>query len=160
MPDKSQPQDPAALIRNIETRYRAQHRKQLTVLATLAKKIKAVHAGDTRVPVGLTGLTGLLERRIGDRDAHMTKEELILSPAIRKGRMPGHENPTAMMSADHDDHATEVAKIRRPTGILTMPERACGIWTAFCTGLAMFLTELEGHMRRKNDVMFPQFGPD
>jgi regulator of cell morphogenesis and NO signaling len=106
------------------------------------------------------GLSDVLERMICDMEVHMKKEELILFPAMRKGGMPGLENPIAVMRADHDDHAVEVAEIRRLTGDVTLPKGACGTWTALYTGLTEFLTDLEEHMRLENDVLFPQFEPN
>ncbi|MEQ6250443.1 MULTISPECIES: hemerythrin domain-containing protein [Rhodobacterales] len=156
MPDASPPQDPAELTRYIETRYHERHREQLPVLAQMAERVETVHFGDDDVP---EGLSALLERMIGEMEVHMKKEELILFPAIRKGGMPGIENPIAVMRADHDDHATEIAEIRRLTGNLTLPAGVCGTWTALYTGLAGFLGDLEEHMRLENDVLFPQFEP-
>jgi regulator of cell morphogenesis and NO signaling len=117
------PQDPAALTRYIEATYHARHREQLPRLAHLAERVETVHFGDDNVP---EGLSGLLERMIGEMEVHMKKEELILFPAIRKGGMPGIAQPIAVMRADHDNHATEVAEIRRLTGGLVLPEGACG----------------------------------
>lgn len=87
----------------------------------------------------------------------MKKEELILFPAIRKGGAPGIANPIRVMRADHDDHAAEVAEIRRLTGGLILPQGACGTWTALYAGLEAFIADLEAHMRLENDVLFPQF---
>ena len=151
MPDTSPPQDPAELTRYIETRYHERHREQLPLLAQMAERVETVHFGDDDVP---EGLSNLLERMIGDMEVHMKKEELILFPAIRKGGMPGIENPIAVMRADHDNHATEIADIRRLTCNLTLPAGACGTWTALYTGLAEFLGDLEEHMRLENDVLF------
>ena len=64
----------------------------------------------------------------------MKKEELILFPAIRRGGMPGIENPIAVMRADHAGHDREVAEIRRLTGNLSLPDGACGTWTAALPG--------------------------
>lgn len=150
------PNDAAELTRYIEMRYHALHREHLPVLAQMAEKIETVHFGDDNVPVGLADV---LERMIGHMEVHMKKEELILFPAIRKGGVPGIENPIAVMRADHDDHATEVAEIRRLTSDLTLPDGACGTWTALYNGLTEFLTDLEEHMRLENDVLFPQFEP-
>ena len=154
MPDTSPPQDPAELTRYIETRYHERHREQLPLLAQMAERVETVHFGDDDVP---EGLSNLLERMIGDMEVHMKKEELILFPAIRKGGMPGIENPIAVMRADHDNHATEIADIRRLTCNLTLPAGACGTWTALYTGLAEFLGDLEEHMRLENEVLFPRF---
>jgi regulator of cell morphogenesis and NO signaling len=103
------------------------------------------------------GLSNILRRMIGELEVHMKKEELILFPAIRKGGAPGIENPIAVMRADHDDHAIDVAEIRRLTGDLTLPGGACGTWTALYAGLNEFIADLEEHMGLENDVLFPQF---
>ncbi|MCB2127151.1 MAG: hemerythrin domain-containing protein, partial [Rhodobacteraceae bacterium] len=102
-------------------------------------------------------LSAVLRRMIGEMEVHRKKEELILFPAIRRGGGPGIENPIAVMRADHDDHSAEVAEIRRLTAGLTLPQGACGTWTALYAGLDEFITDFEEHMRLENDVLFPQF---
>jgi regulator of cell morphogenesis and NO signaling len=154
MSDASPIHDAAELTRYIETRYHARHREQLPPLAAMAESVETVHFGDDQVP---GGLSNILRRMIGELEVHMKKEELILFPAIRKGGGPGIENPIAVMRDDHDDHATEVAAIRRLTGDLTLPDGACGTWTALYAGLNEFITDLEEHVRLENDVLFPQF---
>ena len=154
MSDAAPIHDAAELTRYIETRYHARHRQQLPPLAAMAEKVENVHFGDEHAP---DGLSDVLRRLIGEMEVHMKKEELILFPAIRKGGGPGIENPIAVMRADHDDHATEVAKIRRMTGGLTLPDGACGTWTALYAGLDEFITDLEEHLRLENEVLFPQF---
>ena len=146
--------DPAALTRHIESRFHARHREQLPALAALAEKVETVHFGDDHVP---EGLADLLQRMIGALEVHMKKEELILFPAIRKGGGPGIGMPIAVMRADHDDHAHDVAEIRRLTRDLGLPEGACRTWTALYAGLGEFLSDLEEHIRLENDVLFPPF---
>lgn len=148
--------DPAALTRHIESRFHARHREQLPALAALAEKVETVHFGDDHVP---EGLADLLQRMIGALEVHMKKEELILFPAIRKGGGPGIGTPIAVMRADHDDHAHDVAEIRRLTRDLGLPEGACRTWTALYAGLGEFLSDLEEHIRLENDVLFPRFAP-
>ena len=99
----------------------------------------------------------LLQRLIGKLEVHMKKEKLILFPAIRRGGGPGIDNPIAVMRADHDDHQTEVAQIRRLTHDLTLPDDACQSWTALYDGLGDFLHDLDTHSRLENDVLFLRF---
>ncbi|WP_206454348.1 hemerythrin domain-containing protein [Aurantimonas marina] len=146
--------DPAELTRWIETHYHARHREQLPELAALAAKVEQVHAAAPEVPAGLSEL---LRQMIGALEVHMKKEELILFPAIRRGGMPGIENPIAVMRADHDEHGAEIARIRTLTNDLTLPGDACRKWTALYEGLAEFIAELEVHVRLENEVLFPQF---
>ncbi|MCC0068468.1 MAG: hemerythrin domain-containing protein [Rhodobacteraceae bacterium] len=154
MSDAAPIDDAAELTRYIETRYHARHRNQLPSLAEMAERVENVHFGDEDVP---EGLSAVLRRMIGEMEVHMKKEELILFPAIRRGGGPGIENPIAVMRADHDDHSAEVAEIRRLTAGLTLPQGACGTWTALYAGLDEFITDFEEHMRLENDVLFPQF---
>lgn len=148
--------NPAALTTFIETHYHQAHRAQLPDLAALALKVERVHGKSPDAPLGLGAL---LERLIGTLEVHMKKEELILFPAIRRGGGPGIENPIAVMRADHDDHQTEVAQIRRLTHDLTLPEGACRSWTALYDGLGKFLSDLDAHIRLENDVLFLRFAP-
>lgn len=149
--------DPAALTRHIETRFHVRHREQLPALVALAEKVETVHFGDDHAP---EGLAELLQQMIGALEVHMKKEELILFPAIRRGGGPGIATPIAVMRADHDDHAREVAEIRRLTGDLHLPQGACRTWTALYTGLEEFLADLAEHIRLENDVLFPPFETD
>ncbi len=146
----------AELTRYIEARYHAHHREQLPRLAEMAEKIENVHFGDDHAP---EGLSAVLRRMIGDMEVHMKKEELILFPAIRNGGGRGIEYPISVMRAEHDDHAIEVAAIRRLTAGLTLPQSACGTWTALYARLDEFITDLEEHIRLENEVLFPQFEP-
>lgn len=156
MTDQAPLHDAAELTKYIETRYHARHREQLPALAELSERVEMVHAEDPAVPAGLASV---LARMIGAMEVHMKKEELILFPAIRKGGVPGLENPIAVMRADHDDHAVELAEIRRLTGGPKLPGHACGSWTRLYAGITEFMDDLQEHIRLENDVLFPQFEP-
>lgn len=148
--------NPAALTRYIELHYHERHREELPDLAAMATRVEQRHAGHEGVP---KGLSALLQRMIGTMEVHMKKEELILFPAIRRGGMPGIETPIAVMRADHDDHADDIAEIRRLTNDLRLPGEACRTWSALYAGLAGFLDALNDHIRLENEVLFPQFEP-
>mgnify|MGYP003652302360 CR=1 FL=1 len=148
--------DAADLTHYIETRYHQRHRAQLPSLADMAERVERVHAAEGAVPAGLSDL---LHRMIGEMEVHMKKEELILFPAIRKGGVSGLEHPIAVMRADHDGHDRDIAEIHRLTANLSLPDGACGSWTALYAGLTEFVGDLTEHMRLENDVLFPQFEP-
>lgn len=156
VPQDVPPNDPAEMTTYIETRYHERNREQLPDLAALAARVEQVHAGAPDVPAGLSDL---LHRLIGELEVHMKKKELILFPAIRRGGMPGIENPIAVMRADHDDHGAEVARIRALTADLTLPDAACRKWTALYEGLTEFINDFEAHIALENNVLFPQFEP-
>jgi regulator of cell morphogenesis and NO signaling len=142
----------SALTRHIETRFHARHREQLPKLAGLAEKVETIHFGEEHVP---EGLADLLQRMIGMLEIHMKKEELLLFPAIRHSGNAGGRVPVAALRADHDNHAHEIATIRRLTADLVVPQGACRIWAALYAGLAEFLSDLAEHIRLENDVLFP-----
>lgn len=154
MTDTPPTDDPADLIRHIETRYHARHREQLPELVELAARVEAVHAGAAGVPAGLADL---LRRMTGELEVHMKKEELILFPALSRGGGHGLAHPIAVMRADHDDHAADLAAIHRLTGGLRLPDGACRTWTVLYDRLGTFVEDLEVHIRLENDVLFPQF---
>lgn len=148
--------DPAALTLFNEKRSHQTHRAQLPGLADLAHKVERVHADDPDVPADPGDL---LQKLIGELEVHMKKAELILFPAIRRGGKAGIEVPIAAMRAEHDDHGTDIARIRTLTNNMTRPDGACGSWTRFHDGLAEFEDDFEAHVRLKNEVLFPMFEP-
>lgn len=148
------PQETGALIDHILSRYHEIHRADLASLVPLAERVEQVHADDPEVPQGLARALGTLASEMED---HMAKEERILFPAMRAGGGPGIEHPIAVMRADHDDHAENIAKIRQLTKDFTPPEHACGSWRSLYGGTATLLDDLAAHIAMENDVLFPRF---
>ena len=148
------PQDTRALIDHILRQYHAMHRADLESLVPLASRVEQVHADDPDAPKGLARALTMLAREM---EEHMTKEEMILFPAMRAGGAAGIEHPIAVMRADHDDHAETIAQIRKLTGDLIPPEHACGSWRSLYGGTATLLDELADHIALENDVLFPRF---
>lgn len=87
----------------------------------------------------------------------MTKEEMILFPAMRAGGGLGIAHPIAMMRADHDDHAENIALIRQMTYDLTQLNHACGSWQSLYGGLIALFEDLAAHIALESDVLFPRF---
>lgn len=150
------PQETGALIDHILTRYHETHRDDLASLLPLAERVEQVHAEDPEAPGGLARALAILAREMED---HMTKEEMILFPAMRAGGGAGIEHPIAVMRADHDDHAGNIALIRQLTHDLTAPDHACGSWRSLYGGLAALFDDLAAHIALENDVLFPRFEP-
>ena len=70
----------------------------------------------------------------------------------------GIESPIAVMRADHDDHAEEVALIgSRSTS--TPPDHACGSWRRLYRGRPSLFDDLAAHIALENEVLFPRFEP-
>ncbi len=76
------PQETAALIDHILTRYHEMHRADLASLVPLAERVERVHDADPDVPRGLARALATLRDEMED---HMAKEEMILFPAMRVG---------------------------------------------------------------------------
>lgn len=150
------PKETAALIDHILTRYHEMHRADLASLVPLAERVERVHAEDPDAPRGLARALATLR---DEMENHMAKEEMILFPAMRAGGGPGIEHPIAAMRADHDDHAGNIALIRRLTQGLTPPEHACGSWRSLYGGTAGLLDDLAAHIALENDILFPRFEP-
>ena len=105
----------------------------------------------------LAGLAAAIRTLAGEMEDHMMKEEMILFPAMRAGGGPGIEHPIAVMRADHDDHAENIALIRWLTCDLMPPEHACGSWRSLYGGLSALFDDLAAHIALENDVLFPRF---
>ncbi|MBE0412892.1 hemerythrin domain-containing protein [Yoonia sp.] len=150
------PQETGALIDHILTNYHAMHRADLASLIPLAARVEQVHADDSDAP---KGLARVLTRLAHEMEDHMTKEEMILFPAMRVGGGAGIEHPIAVTRADHDDHAVSISLIRKLTGDLTPPKHACGFWRSLYVGTTTLIDELAAHIALENDVFFPRFAP-
>lgn len=150
------PEETGALIDQILTNYHAMHRADLASLVPLAERVEQVQADDPEAPMGLARALTTLAREMED---HITKEEMILVPAMRAGGGAGIEHPIAVMRADHDDHAETISLIRKLAKGLTPPENACRSWRSLCGGTATLLDKLADHIALENNVLFPQFEP-
>jgi regulator of cell morphogenesis and NO signaling len=149
------PQETGALMDDTLTRYHEMHRTDLASLAPSAERVEQVHASDPEVPQGVARDLTMLARKMEDQ---MTEEEMIPFPAMRLGGGAEFEHPFAVMRADHDDHAENIALIRQLTRNLTPPEHACGSWRLLFGGTATLLDELATHIALENDLLFPRLG--
>lgn len=148
------PENPAALIDLIETRYHAGHRRDLPELARLARRVEAVHKAHPAVP---HGLAQLLDVVAADLEAHMQKEEQVLFPLMRRGGHPMIVHPLAAMRADHDEHGAHLRELERLTDGFVPPEGACATWRALYVGAQSFADELVEHIHTENNLLFPRF---
>ncbi len=148
------PQETCALIDHILTRYHDTHRTELEWLIPLARKVEMVHGDHEDAPLGLAeALIALAE----DLDSHMAKEERVLFPMMKNGGNPMIAHPIAVMRQEHDDTAALLRRIEHVSHGLTLPEGACGSWTALYTGVAKLTGDVVRHMHLENDILFPRF---
>lgn len=151
---RNAPQETLALIAHILNRYHAAHREELDWLIPLAHKVERVHGDHLSAPIGLSELLTQLR---DDLESHMTKEEQVLFPMMRRGGSQMIAHPIAEMRRDHEDEARHLQTIEHVTRGLALPEGACRSWTALYTGLRKFTDDLVVHMHLENDVLFPRF---
>lgn len=148
------PHATGAMIDYILRRYHTTHRRDLAELILLADKVEMVHADDPNVPAGLAVLLAQIETELED---HMQKEEQILFPLMKSGGHPMIAHPIAVMMAEHDSHAEQLARLEALTRGFAPPAGACGSWRALCNGVRALTDDLVVHMHLENTVLFPRF---
>jgi regulator of cell morphogenesis and NO signaling len=151
---KDAPQATGAMIDYILSRYHQTHRRDLAELILLADKVETVHADDPAAPKGLAACLAAIEAEL---ESHMEKEEQILFPMMKSGGHPMIAHPIAVMMAEHDSHAAQLARLEALTNNFTPPENACGSWRALCRGAKALTVDLIAHMHLENTVLFPRF---
>ncbi len=142
------------LVDHIQTKYHEAHRRDLPALVAAARKVERVHADKPHCPHGLADHLAHVE---AEMYAHMAKEEQILFPAISHGhRGPSVHMPIRVMMHEHEEHGSNLDRIRELTGDLIPPEGACRTWRALYAGLAQLEAELMEHIHLENNVLFPR----
>ena len=149
------PQDTDGLIALIETRYHATHRRELSELIRLARRVEAVHGDKPEAPRGLADLLETMEAELED---HMQKEEQVLFPLMRQGGHPMIVHPIAMMRHEHEGHAEHLRALEALTGGGVPPAAACNTWRALYAGTRKLTDDVMEHMHLENNVLFPRFG--
>jgi regulator of cell morphogenesis and NO signaling len=140
------------LADHIEAHYHAGLRRDLPPLVEAARKVERVHHGKDAVPAGLADH---LAEFLAEMESHMTKEERVLFPMIRRGgRGEAVYMPVRVMESEHDGHRIALDRIRVLTGDLQAPPHACATWRALYDGLATLEAELMHHIHLENNIRF------
>jgi regulator of cell morphogenesis and NO signaling len=142
------------LIDHILSRYHETHRRELPELVRLARKVEAVHADHPQSP---RGLGDVLKQMLGELEVHMSKEELILFPAMRRRLEGGLDVPIAQMRHDHNDHSEHLQRLEELTDNFTLPDGACRSWQALYAASAKLAEDLVEHIHLENNVLFPRY---
>jgi len=150
----SRPDATDALIAIIETRYHAAHRREFPELIRLARRVEAVHKPHPAAP---HGLADLLQRMSDELGEHMSKEEQVLFPLMRRGGHAMIAQPIAVLLAEHDDHGAHLRELERLTADFTVPDDACPTWRALYAGARKLADDLMEHIHTENNVLFPRF---
>lgn len=140
------------LADHIEAHYHAALRRDLPPLIEAARKVERVHQSKDAVPAGLADH---LADFLAEMESHMTKEERVLFPMIRRGgRGEAVYMPVRVMETEHDGHRIALERIRVLTGDLQAPAHACATWRGLYAGLATLEAELMQHIHLENNILF------
>lgn len=137
------------LVEHIYLRFHQRHREQLPELQQLALRVEEVHGDHAEAPIGLAEH---LHNMLQELESHMMKEEQILFPMLSRGVYPS--GPISVMEEEHVQHEDELNQINTLTNNLTLPEGACGTWTALYNGLKELQNDLLEHIHLENNVLF------
>ncbi|MCB9896432.1 MAG: iron-sulfur cluster repair protein YtfE [Planctomycetes bacterium] len=141
------------LIDHVLTRFHEGHRAELPRLLEMARKVESVHADRPDVPKGLAAHLAHVHQSLLE---HMEKEEQVLFPMLRAGRGRMASMPIQMMEMEHDDHGSNLAKLRELGQDYTPPMGACATWRALYLGLDELEAEVMQHIHLENHVLFPR----
>jgi len=141
------------LIDFVVEHYHARLREELPDLLRLAVKVEERHGHRDDAPIGLADHLRMVHAAVLE---HLEKEERVLFPMIRQGMGPRASAPVRAMEHEHDDHATNLRRIRALTDDLTLPADACKSWQALYLRLTQLELELMEHIHLENNLLFPR----
>jgi regulator of cell morphogenesis and NO signaling len=149
------------LSRHIVAAHHEYCRRELPRLGMLAQRVVQRH-GDTRSE--LLEIQARLAALDAELTQHLTKEEMILFPAIAALEQQGEghaqftrlDGPIAVMMREHDAAGALLAEMRQLSGNFTPPAGACPTFHAYYQGLREFEADLHQHIHLENNVLFPR----
>jgi regulator of cell morphogenesis and NO signaling len=148
-----QTQPLASLIEHILVEYHEAHRRELSDLIELARKVERVHADKPELPAGITQhLLGMQQAL----ELHMQKEERILFPAILAGHGRQVAGPVSQMELEHEEHGENLRRLREIAGDFVPPAHACTSWRALLLRCEQLEADVMAHVNLENHVLFPR----
>ncbi len=132
--------------------FHAGHRQELPRLLAMAAKVEHVHADKPDCP---RGLAAHLQAMTGRLEQHMQKEETVLFPMLMAGAAARAVAPIQVLTAEHEEHGRDLARLRTLAHAFVPPPGACGTWRALYLGLAEFERAIMEHIHLENHVLFP-----
>jgi regulator of cell morphogenesis and NO signaling len=147
------------LIAHIILTYHDALREELPRLESMAAKVSRVHGANAP---HLTRLEAIVKELSADLRSHMTKEEMILFPAIRtieRGSEPMTipiSAPIAVMEEEHDYAGALLSELRVITDGYVAPAWACATFRALYHGLSELESTMHTHVHLENNILFPR----
>ena len=142
------------LVDHIVAAFHHPLREELPRLEAMARKVLAVHG--EKDPATLTELVDVFAGLRRELEDHMTKEEQVLFPMVRRGDGASAGCPIAAIEREHEDAAAALRRLRELTQGYVVPEGACTTWRALWHGLAALETTMHEHVHLENNVLFPR----
>lgn len=150
------------LADHIEQTHHAYLRDELPRLDMLTEKVASVHgADDARLGQVRETVLGFA----AELSNHMTKEEEILFPMVRRLEtsdvLPAFHcgsigNPIRQMELEHHDAGAALERMRVLTDEYTPPTWACNTYRAMLDALADLERDMHRHVHKEDNVLFPR----
>jgi regulator of cell morphogenesis and NO signaling len=150
------------LADHIERTHHVYLKAELPRLGALVAKVAGRH-GSNHPELPLLGR--VFEGVRAELEAHMTKEEQILFPAIRRLEAdPGEAafsgdslaGPIRVMEHEHDSAGEALARMRELTDDFAVPADACNSYRAMLHDLQRFEEDMHVHIHKENNILFPR----
>jgi regulator of cell morphogenesis and NO signaling len=154
----------ADLIGHIQRRFHRPLTAELPRLRAMLDKVVNRHGA--RLPETLLPLQEVFAELQSELLTHMTKEDLVLFPAIvalEAGQPPRAsgdwtwiDQPIAAMEAEHAFAGAALERIAQLTDGYAPPEDACPTFRGLYHGLGELEREMHEHVHLENHVLFPR----
>jgi len=150
------------LVDHIIATHHAYLREELPRLTFMTGKVAKVHGEEDK---RLVEVRDVFERMRAELESHMTKEEMVLFPAVKRladatsrPQFPfgSLANPINAMEYEHDEAGDALAQLRTLTDGFMPPDWACNTYRAMLDGLHELEQDLHQHIHKENNVLFPR----
>jgi regulator of cell morphogenesis and NO signaling len=152
------------LIGHIQRRFHRPLTAELPRLRAMLDKVVTRHGA--RLPDTLPVLQNVFGELMSELLSHMTKEDLVLFPAIvslEAGQPPRAggdwswiDQPIAAMEAEHAYAGAALERIAELTDGYAPPEDACPTFRGLYHGLAELERDMHQHVHLENHILFPR----
>ena len=157
--------DLSDIVDYIETKHHRYVKEYIPIIKQHLEKVISKHG--EKYPA-LEKINSNFQIVAADLVKHMTKEELILFPAIKSLEEPGSgdscacnvpmsiQAPIKMMEKEHEVAGDLMSEIRKLTNGYTPDESACMTHRVVLNELKKFETDLHQHVHIENNILFPR----
>lgn len=148
------------LANHIERSHHRYLKEELPRLVEMADRVAYKHGGrDAR----LREIAATVQDLAADMFAHMQKEEIVLFPLMRQidagvrgGFHAAIADPIQCMEAEHTDAGRAIGRLRELTDGFVPDADACNTHRALLAGLAQLEGDLQRHVHKENNILFPR----